>query len=188
MTQILLDLDETILEFSDPFQKWLGDAHGLFSAYRLKDHHNIPKLFNIDITLTMALVAEFHRSPQMEYLEPLPCAVSVLPALYRAGYRFIAITACLNEIKTVERRKANLRAAFGFDFDEVHCIGLVPSKKEALELYDSSIWVDDLYHHAAQGAELGHKSFLIDRPYNRHTNHPDVSRVADWHEIAEKLL
>jgi hypothetical protein len=189
MTKLILtDLDSTALDCSTPLHKFIEDNYGLFSSRHLRDHHNIPELFNISLGKTLEIIADFHRSTHMAEMEPLPCAATVLPALHKAGYKFIAITACLNEEVIVERRRRNLANAFGFEWDDVQCIGISNSKKEALQKYSSAIWVDDLFHHAADGADLGHTSFLLDKPYNQNEYHPKVQRVSDWHQIAERLL
>lgn len=186
MRLILTDVDDTILECADVLQQFL-EGHGYFSEERLKDHHDIPKLFNISMERTLELVSWFHRSGLMTCLQPEASAAVVLPELYRAGYRFVAITACLDEPEVVSNRRWNLREAFGFEWEAIHCLGLRQCKKDALNSYPASIWVDDLGRHAAAGAEAGHRSFLIDRPYNRIDNHPDVVRVTNWNELAKLL-
>ena len=120
-------------------------------------------------------------------MEPLPCALKVLPELHSIGFKFIAVTACPNEKEIEEHRKANLLNVFGFEWEAVHCVGINQSKKEILAQYEPTIWVDDLYGHAVAGAELGYRAFLIDMPYNPGTNYPKVIRVKDWHEIAELI-
>ena len=181
--KIVTDVDDTIMAAADVLQQFIEDEFGLFSSERLKNHHNIPKLFNLSFEKTLEVVTAFHRSHWMDKIPPLPCAAIVLPELYQAGYRFVAITACLNEPAVVEGRRKNLQDAFGFEWESVDCIGLNPSKEEALKRYTPSIWVDDLAHHASVGAELGYKSFLINKQYNQGDTHSNVIRVNDWHDI-----
>ena len=187
MKYLLCDVDDTILNCADSLQQFIGEQYGLFSEERLKDHHNIAKLFGVEHSRAMEMVLDFHRSDYIGNMTPLDCAATVLPELYKAGYKFVAITACLNEIQTVERRRRNLNDVFGIEWEAIHCIGMVPSKRAQLEMYPASIWVDDLWHHAADGMEIGHKSFVMDRPYNRHEDHPEITRVTNWHEIMEKI-
>ncbi len=181
------DIDDTILQCADFLQQFLEEEFGLFSEHRLKDHHNIPKLFNLSQERTLEFVAAFHRSKIFGQLPPLPCAAVVLPELHRAGYEFVAITACLGEPETVQARLNNLHDAFGFEWRAVHCIGLKSTKADVLNDYPASIWVDDLAHHAEAGIEAGHQSFLIDKPYNQMDIHPEVIRVTDWHELMKFL-
>lgn len=186
MKLLIHDIDDTILLCADAMQHYFATEHGLITDQRLRDHHDIPKLFSIDVPTTLDLIAQFQRSSHLVRMAPEACALTVLPDLYRAGYRFIAISASLRE--TSERRKQHLEATFGIPWEAVHCIGLTLCKREALEAYPSGVWVDDLPRHAVAGAELGHRSFLIDRPYNTDHHHPAVTRVLDWHEIARHLL
>lgn len=187
MKYMLVDVDDTVLEAADALQQFLADECDLVSEQRLKDHHNIPNLYGITIEQTLDCIRRFHRAPVMGRLPPLPCAATVLPALYRAGYRFVAITACLDEEAVVAARRANLEAAFGFPWEAVHCLGLTLCKRAALAAYPPSVWVDDLATHAAAGADIGHRSFLLDTPYNRGADLVGVTRVSDWHQLAQHL-
>lgn len=184
--RIICDIDDTCVNFSDGMQKFLA-AKGFIVPTRLRDNHNIAKLFGLTIPDTIALVSEFHRSSEFGCLLPEPCAKDVLPELHRRGYRFIAISACLNEPEVVARRTRNLEDAFGFKWEAIHCLGLTLDKTDALRAYPPSIWVEDLWRHAVSGAEAGHRSFVLDRPYNRGKEHPSITRVQDWHEIANLL-
>ena len=183
--QILVDVDDTLLLFADTLQQFIGDEYGLYSDKRLKDHHNIQKLFGVDMPTLLELVEKIHRSKLMETVPAMECASVVLPELHREGFKFVAITACLNDKETLRMRRKNLEDVFGFEWDDIHCVGMVNSKKDALKLYEPSFWVDDLYHHTEAGFECGHKSFLIDKPYNRDNDHPEITRVKDWYDIAE---
>lgn len=184
--RIITDIDDTILNFSDPMQAFLVEK-GFNITTRLRDHHNIPKLFDLDIPGTIELIREFHRSPAMGRLLPEPCAAIVLPELYRRGHQFVAISACLDEPEVHAMRVQNLGEAFGFRFEAVHCIGLTLAKVAALQRYPKSIWVEDVCNHAEAGAELGHRAFLLNRPYNQDSQHPGVRRVHSWHEIASLI-
>ena len=187
MSKLLItDIDDCAMRFSDPMQAFLA-TKGYVIKERMRDFHNIPKLFNLNIPETLELIREFHRSPLMGQLEPEPCAAVVLPELYRQGYRFVAITACLDEPEVHAMRVKNLEQVFGFPWEAVHCIGLKMDKSEHLKLYPPSVWVEDMWAHAVAGSDAGHRSFLVDRPYNRGNEHSGVTRVADWHEIANRL-
>jgi hypothetical protein len=186
MKLILTDADDTVLRFSDAMQAFLA-TKGFVIETRLRDHHNIPELFNLNMSDTIALIQEFHRSPGMEQLLPEPCAAIVLPELHRQGFQFVAVSACLNEPDVHARRVRNLEAAFGFKWEAVHCIGLQMDKEAILRAYPSSIWVEDVWDHALAGQRAGHRTFLLDRPYNRNNEHTKVTRVKDWHAIAQQI-
>jgi 5'(3')-deoxyribonucleotidase len=162
-----------------------GKGHSI--SQRMRDLHNIPGLFNLTICQTLDYIREFHRSPMMGQLLPEPCAAVVLPKLYSHGYRFVAITACLDEPEVQRAREDNLRSVFGFPFEAVHCVGLGFDKTALLKHYDRSIWVEDMPMHAVAGADLGHRTYLLHRLHNAGLNHPKVMRVRDWHDIAADL-
>jgi hypothetical protein len=183
---ILVDLDDTVINLSDTLQEFLV-TKGFNIATRLRDHHSIPDLFNLSIPGTIELVSEFHRSPAMARLPPEPCAAIVLPALHQQGYQFVAVSACLNEPDVHAMRVRNLEDVFGFKFEAVHCLGLCADKEATLRLYPKSIWVEDIFNHAVAGTKAGHRSFLLDRPYNQDGQHPRVRRVRDWQEIAKLI-
>jgi hypothetical protein len=187
MTVILTDIDDTVLNGADVLQKFIEDEYGIIGERPLREVHNIPKNYGLTIEQTMAVIARFHRSKQMGMMPPLPCAAKTLPELHRRGFKFIGITACLDEPEVLEARQRNLWEAFGFEWEAIHCLGLTHCKKAALEAYPASIWVDDLAHHAKAGVEAGHRSFLIDKLYNRDDQHPEVIRVIDWHDLETYL-
>lgn len=184
---ILTDVDNTILNFSKGFDAWMtarsfrkrgdtADQYSLSAAYGLK-----PKQIAV-------LIEQFCASPEGADLEPHPCARDALPILYRAGWRFVAISSCPNFRGFEKRRRANLREAFGFDFTEVRCLGLGADKRGALRSYRPSVWIEDHTQNAARGAQAGHRTFLLDRPYNRaDAMPPGVSRVSTWDEIVHAL-
>lgn len=184
---ILTDVDDTVLNFSDHFQEWLEKAHGIYSQKRLRDHWNVPYTFDVTIQKSNILIDEFSTSDMMHQLRPEFCAVEVLPKLYRSGYRFVAITACTDDPKTKEYRATNLLNAFGFEWEDIHCVGLHTDKGAFLTRYDPSIWVEDKFENAVRGAEIGHEAFILDRNHNRHFQHDDVTRIKDWHDILEKI-
>ena len=187
MMLCITDVDDCVLSFADTIKAFLA-TKGRHINERARDHHSLPELYGLTIPETIELVCEFQRSSWMEQLLPEPCAEVVLPELYKQGHRFVAITACLNEPEVVERRTRNLEAAFGFKWEAVHCIGLSLSKTEMLKTYPSSIWVEDLLKNAVDGADVGHRAFLLDRPYNQSEDrHPGVTRVRDWHSIARHV-
>jgi hypothetical protein len=187
MARLLIhDIDDTILSSADAMQHYFATEHGLTTELRLRDHHDIPKLYGIDVPTTIDLITQFQRSSHLVSMAPEPCALEMLPELHRQGFQFIAISASLEETSAV--RKQHLEDTFGFRWEAVHCIGLKLCKREALMMYPASVWVDDLPQHTTAGAELGHRSFLLDRLHNSGEHHPAVTRVFDWHDIARHLL
>lgn len=180
---ILTDIDETVLDFTTPFEKWLV-GKGWSLRGHMRDNYDLTKILDIDVDAVMLLIEEFHTvAPEFENLEPEPCAGVILPRLKAEGYRFIGITAAVDTEHVRQRRLRNLNAAFGFEWDDCICVGLRQPKSHILEQYAPAIWVDDNFNHAVGGAEVGHRTFMQSHGYNAGLSHPLVTRVADWHEI-----
>lgn len=182
---ILTDVDDTCLDFANEFERY-AEGRGWKMYGRLRDIYSLEAFFGLPRDEAVALLHEFiqdrgHDQPAE------PCAKTVIPELHAAGYEFVAITACGLDPVFRARRVRNLETAFGFRFDDVHVVNLRSPKSPILAMYDEAIWVEDHFGHAVAGAELGHRTFLIDRPYNRGQHHPLVTRVTDWHEIQDSL-
>lgn len=183
---ILTDVDDTCLDFSNEFEAYVRANTGHQPEVRLRDIYMLDTFLKASKEEAADVLDRFildrgHDQPAE------PCANTVIPSLYGAGYRFVAITACgLDPVFRLKRTR-NLRNAFGFAFEDVHVVDFGAEKAPILELYPKAIWVEDHFGHAVAGAEIGHTTFLLDRPHNRDRNHPLVTRVKDWHEIADRL-
>lgn len=187
---ILTDVDDTVLDFTRPFQDWARKKGYEFEGcMREMDGGGIPRLLGIDREEADRLVTEFTlESEEFGNLPPEPCAAEVLPRLKKAGCQFVAITATIDSKENHTRRFNNLYRAFGFPFIPVYLTGLGQSKERWLKTFDPTIWVEDNFEHAVNGAEAcGHQSIIIDRTYNSMKSHPLVHRVRNWHEIAELI-
>lgn len=161
---ILTDLDDTCLNFGDRFQAYV-EARGLRTTGRLRDIWRIEDLLGITTEEVIPHLEAFTGDPDVRH-EPEPCAQAVFPILRGHGYRFVGISACGTDPGYHARRVANLTEAFGFAFDALICVPFAGSKREILARYRDAVWVEDNLAHAETGAALGHRTFLIDRPYN----------------------
>lgn len=184
---ILTDVDDTVLEFAKCFQEWSA-KHGHFADDTIRSSGCIGSTFGLSDEATWDLIEKFYQDAAFGEITPEPCALEVIPRLHKAGYEFVAITACSDEPHVVEKRRKNLRDAFGFNWYHVHCTGVRQSKEKFLWTYEPSLWVEDNAGHAAHGADIGHHAVLLDRDYNRDFKHQKVTRVADWREIEERIL
>jgi hypothetical protein len=185
---ILTDVDDTLLQFSDAFQKW-AEQQGIPRIECIHKAGRIEDSLGISFEEAYVITLEFLNSPAFGEIDPEPCAAEVIPQLYRDGYRFVAITACEPSPMTIALRHKNLRDAFGFDFEEVFISGFLTGtgKGPYLERYQPTVWCEDNWHHAVLGADIGHNSLLFDRKVNAGMHDPRVRRVADWNEIGKLL-
>ena len=188
MDTILTDIADTILKFGDGFQDWV-EAKGLKTYGRLRDLCSIQELLDCGRDSVDDLVIEYSLSDSFRVLKPEPCALSVLPMLNTMGYDFVAISSCVDGPVVTEHRIHNLEEVFGFSFKAIHLTGLMKPKEDILKSYDRSYWVEDNAGHAIVGAGIGHKTFLLNRAYNKLVDTgPDVIRVTDWKAILEHVI
>lgn len=184
---ILTDIDETVLQFADPFQDW-AETVGYKTNGRLMENYRIEHHFGVDSDHADRMMTEFGKTDIMLAQPAWPDALTVLPRLYKAGWRFVGITACGTDTRFANQRIKTIEDTFGFAFDDMHFVEHHCTKHDVLKSYPASIWVEDNYAHAVNGAELNHFSFLIDRPYNIHEPEVDgVVRVRNWFEIEETI-
>lgn len=184
---ILTDVDETCLEFANPFQRYC-EANGYKTASKLRDTYHVEEFLGLSREECVEIMKAYCRTPEGSTHQPSEvCAATVLPQLYAAGYDFVAITACGTDEGFRTARTTCLNNTFGFTWKEVHTVPLLGSKADVLRQYPASIWVEDHFGHAVDGAEMGHRVFLLSRTYNEGNDHPLVTRVKDWHEIAAHL-
>lgn len=183
---ILTDLDDTVLNFGDRFERWSA-ARGLPMTGRLRDIYRVERLLGVDVGTAIDLIREFTADRQVRH-EAEPCALEVLPRLRARGWRFVGISACGEDPGYRRRRLDNLLEAFGFPFEDLICVPLGGCKAEILSRFPASVWVEDNATHAATGAGAGHRTFLVDRPYNVGAAlPPEVVRVRGWHDVETAL-
>lgn len=191
MKVILTDIDDTVLQFAYSFEKWAVEQKGYTLKQSIRDGGTIEDALGCSRDDVDSLVIEFSTNPTyFGVIPPEADALAVIPLLHNMGYKFVAISSCVDGPEVTEVRRKNLREVFGFEWHDVHCVGLLAPKNNALQQYQSAWWIEDNAKNAILGDQLGHKSFLLDRPYNRvnfDTPH-DVSFVNSWHDVFEAIV
>jgi FMN phosphatase YigB (HAD superfamily) len=184
MKLILSDADEVLLCWADAFKIWLKDVkqHDIDAV---EQHARMEDWLSITSEQKKSLLIEFNTT--YEYfgrLEPYHNAKEYVAKLYEHGYKLVVITACPDDDKTRLARQNNLELHFGPAIGDIHCVGVGFSKKEILQKYEPTFWVEDTTRHALVGADLGHKSLLINRRHNIRDELPEsIIRVNDWKDI-----
>jgi FMN phosphatase YigB (HAD superfamily) len=181
---ILTDVDGVLLNFMPSFDTWV---RGLGIAPSNLNGRTIADYLNISDEIAARLVEAFFYQDSVENLDAYPAALEVLPRLYSAGWRFVAVTAIPNEPDIVARRRRNLEQTFGLPFDAVHCVGYRGDKSKILGAYRPTIWVEDHGRNAEVGAELGHRAFLIETRSNHHVVPVKAERITGWREIEQAI-
>ena len=146
--------------------------------------------YNITKEAADKLVAQFNSSAHMGFLPPLRDSQYYIKLMAeKLGYRFIAVTSLSSDVYAQKLRTCNLKKLFGNDtFVEYHYLPCGADKEDILiELsnkYNGSIWVEDKYINADQGAEVGFDAFLMEHGHNMEYDGP-ANVVKNWEDIYE---
>ena len=197
---ILTDVDGVLLEWEHHFTKWLQlrsyfDKNGNRNyPYKLldakHDDYDMSKRFGISKETITQEIREFNRSAWMGTQRPMLESQTWVKLLHAEGWTFVPITSQTSDIPGQALRKKRLGELFGEHvFSNYHILGTGADKDGALaEFHDTGLyWVEDKPKNAVAGLSYGLKPILIDHPYNRDFNHPDIIRVNNWKQIHEML-
>ena len=197
---ILTDVDGVLLEWEHHFTKWLQlrsyfDKNGNRNyPYKLldsgQDNYDMSKRFGISKETISQEIREFNRSAWMGTQRPMLESQTWVKLLHAEGWTFVPITSQTSDIPGQALRKKRLGELFGEHvFSNYHILGTGADKDGALaEFHDTGLyWVEDKPKNALAGLKYGLKPILIDHPYNKDFNHPDIIRVNNWKQIHEIL-
>jgi 5'(3')-deoxyribonucleotidase len=188
MKALILDVDGVILEWEEPFMKFL-ESKNIFgnddvSQYKFHLRYNVPR------KVMTNLVNEFNSSDATRTLDPFRDSVEHIQQLRQIGYTLIAVTHMGTCPQAYANRQHNLKEVFGNDtISELYCIDQsVPKSVKLAELstrFKGALWVEDHPHNARLGKELGYQALLMDHPHNQ--NETDLVRVYNWKDVMEKI-
>ena len=197
---ILTDVDGVLLEWEHHFTKWmlertLFDERGArYHPYRLlpnkENTYEMAERFGLTKTEVRKEIREFNRSAWMGTQRPMLESQTWVKLIAAEGWTFIPITSQTSDKPAQELRKRRLGELFGAHiFTNYHILGTGADKDSALaEFHGTGLyWVEDKPHNALAGLNYGLKPILIDHPYNRDFNHPEIIRVSNWKEIHSLL-
>ena len=197
---ILTDVDGVLLEWEHHFTKWLQlrsyfDKNGNRNyPYKLldsgQDNYDMSKRFGISKETISQEIREFNRSAWMGTQRPMLESQTWVKLLHAEGWTFVPITSQTSDIPGQALRKKRLGELFGEHvFSNYHILGTGADKDGALaEFHDTGLyWVEDKPKNALAGLKYGLKPILINHPYNKDFNHPDIIRVNNWKQIHEIL-
>jgi hypothetical protein len=193
---ILTDVDGVLLEWEHHFTKWmlqktLFDERGArYHPHRLlpdkQNTYEMAERFGVTKDEIRKHIREFNRSAWMGTQRPMLESQTWVKLLAAEGWTFIPITSQTSDIPAQQLRKRRLGELFGDQvFTNYHILGTGADKDSALaEFHNTGLyWVEDKPNNAVAGLKYGLKPILIDHPYNRDFDHPDVIRVNNWKEI-----
>ena len=197
---ILTDVDGVLMEWENHFIKWMlernyfnENGEQIFPYKLLPDKENtyeMAKRFGLTIPQIRKEIREFNKSAWMGTQRPMLESQTWVKLLAAEGWTFIPITSQTSDIPAQQLRKKRLGELFGDHiFTNYHILGTGADKDSALaEFHNTGLyWVEDKPKNAVAGLKYGLKPILIDHPYNRDFNHPEVIRVSNWKEIHQIL-
>lgn len=187
---ILLDCDGVLLNWELGLEKWLAQKHPHLSKPTHYDEHafELCKRYNISSHMGNQLVWDFHNHKEFARLDALPLAQQAVARLAEQ-FALVVITACGRDSQIQEYRIQNLHDCFGDVFDKIICVDQSAEKAFFLKGYPPSYWIEDHADNANMGCDLGHKSLLVDAPYNSHKFvKSEVTRVKDLAQAADIIL
>jgi len=181
--KILTDVDGVLLDWESAFTAWMGEK-----GYEIKNkgnHYSQEKRYDMPKKEMGKLCRQFNESAWIGFLKPLRDAVSALDLFASHHWHFECITSLSTDHWAGELRRKNLDRFFGRQsIRRVRCIETGADKDDILREYDRGHWwIEDKPANALAGLEAGHRPILIDHPYNRDFEHPDVIRAKDWNQV-----
>ena len=193
---ILTDVDGVLLEWEHHFTKWmlqrtLFDERGArYHPHKLladkQNTYEMAERFGVTIPEIRKEIREFNRSAWMGTQRPMPDSQTWVKLLAAEGWTFIPITSQTSDIPAQCLRKRRMGELFGEHiFSNYHILGTGADKDSALaEFHNTGLyWVEDKPKNAVTGLKYGLKPILIDHPYNRDFDHPEITRVNNWQDI-----
>lgn len=171
---LLTDIDGVVLDYDHGFSMYLKergyDSYSDFWKYE-------------DFDAQQELVQKFNHSDHFSKLPIFNDAKEYLNEMSRKGYAIVAITACGDHSEIIKKRTQNLAS---LPIDELICLPLSSSKKSVLEKYTPTIWIEDSYNHALDGANWGHTVYLKKTEWTpENITHSNIVVVKHLLEILE---
>jgi FMN phosphatase YigB (HAD superfamily) len=197
---ILTDVDGVLLEWEYHFTQWMlqrnyyDDKEQPVYPYKLlpdkQNTYEMADRFGLSITEIRKEIREFNKSAWMGTQCPMPDSQTWVKLLAAEGWTFIPITSQTSDIPAQELRKKRLGELFGDHiFKNYHILDTGSDKDSVLaEFHNTGLYfIEDKPKNALTGLKYGVRPILIDHPYNRDFQHPDVIRVNNWKQIHELL-
>jgi FMN phosphatase YigB (HAD superfamily) len=197
---ILTDVDGVLLEWEYHFTQWMlqrnyyDDKEQRVYPYKLlpdkQNTYEMADRFGLSITEIRKEIREFNKSAWMGTQCPMPDSQTWVKLLAAEGWTFIPITSQTSDIPAQELRKKRLGELFGDHiFKNYHILDTGSDKDSVLaEFHNTGLYfIEDKPKNALTGLKYGVRPILIDHPYNRDFQHPNVIRVNNWKQIHELL-
>jgi FMN phosphatase YigB (HAD superfamily) len=188
---ILTDADGVCLDWEWAFGIWMSQ-HGFKMVDDGPLMYNVAKRYGLPKEQGRVLVKRFNESAAIGFLPSLRDAQYYIKRLHEEwGYKFHMISSLSTDENAQELRKMNTRKLFGEDtFSHFIFLDTGADKDEVLKEYEGSglLWVEDKYHNAIVGHELGLRSIVMEHGHNMDFDHQMIPRVKNWKQIYELVV
>jgi FMN phosphatase YigB (HAD superfamily) len=183
---ILTDVDGVLLNWHEPFQRWVNEEHGLVGG--TDPEHRVYSLatrYGIDEERMHQLVLEFNRSAAVGFLPPYADSLHYVKRLAEKGWKFITITSMGGNRYSEQLRIMNLERVFGHVFIDHNFIDLNVPKDDILRLFAGTEhwWIEDKPCNAEAGIALGLRSILLRHDHTEEYENNELLIVDRWKHI-----
>ena len=178
MKSLLTDVDSVLLDYETAFECFLSrNGYGKIPNSDHIDDFSIR--YRLSNKVIKSLINEFNTSDDFGQIAPYKDSVEHFTSLVKniksnnKDTEVIAITSCGTEAETQRLRIKNMTSVFGDIFSEVIFLPANSNKRSELAkwAYTGHLWIEDNATNAVDGHELGLRTVIVDRPYNRHIDH-----------------
>lgn len=168
---ILVDVDGVLLDWEDPFHRYITRHYPLLSEDVEIDwaEYSIAKRYNLDREFARVLIKMFNESAMMSTLPPLRDAVKYVKKLHTDhGYMFHVISSQSDQYAANQLRIQNLTNLYGNVFDGFTLLSTGDHKHKALKKWKDTdcFWIEDKLENALVGREVASlQSILVKHDY-----------------------
>jgi len=192
MSNIIVDVDDTLLRWIDGFTNHLRIEHDLVLDPRNINEWELSHWTGMSQEETYNAVQDFNRTDRtFANLKPLDDSQDIINNLHLANNKLTVITCCGNSCLTRLRRHYNLNKVYGNIFNDIICIDTTQDKKEYLnKLYEpNSYIIEDNYKHAKDAIAIGYNAIVLKKTYNAaYWADSSIMWVNGWNDIGKLLF
>lgn len=191
--RIAIDIDDVLSETMNNFIKFLKSEHNIIINYDEVINFNLHELRHfkekgINLEKTHELWNWFSNSNFGKEMWTIEWSIDWVDRLKTAWFELILITARWWSL--MENTKTRIASKFPQTvFNDIHFTWKFAwtwtSKSDICKMYDIELMIEDNAHTCLDLANKWIKSYLIERPWNKHikTSNPLIKRISWWHEI-----
>lgn len=187
--KIAIDIDDVLGELVSSIIPFARENYQIDSKFEDFTSYNFWEVWNISRDEAIKIFYDFQEKGFLEKLPTLPGSREALFELSKE-HSLVLLTSRPVKLKdhTLSWTKSNfpeldLKILFSNDFFSQEG----KTKGEICQDLNISMLVEDNINYALEAAEKGIYVFLIDRPWNKNREHPNITRVSSWEEITEKI-